>query len=246
MSHLQWDNLSVVGTTTPVKQDDLPARLAPLYRDATGHYYLPIDGETPGDVSVDEVEEPWVNLQRDVGDIVLFGAPFPARSMHVLLQTDASAPPEYFPEDDLRRRLAELGQKALRDAGRALLAGDRATAEEHTWYAARAVPREALPLLVLRALLRGQIPPDHLAFLERDIGALSEEQRLGALDVKGDELTSLVDLVRSDMVPRHAVRFTESKPRAHRPVYLELLDDVPTFLSQARRWLAPSNKLQPA
>lgn len=229
------DGLTIIGTTTPVRPEDMPARIEPIYQSQEGECYLAVDGDTPDSIWLDPVDSSWIATQQEDGDVELFEKPLPARAGHVLLMSRANQVPDYLPESELSARLAELAQEALRLAGRAVEIHEHDAAEAYAWYATRAMPHEPFPLLVLHALLEGNIPAQQLVFIEKDLAAFTKEQQDRALDASDAAMRPLIDLVR-------VKRASSSAPAkvTRRPAYLLPFHDEPTFLKKARRRVAPA------
>lgn len=181
--------MKIIGTTTAVREYDLPARLAPIFMDGGGQVLLPV-GET---LQPETCE--WIAAHVADGEFALFPEPVVAREGYVLLQTSLPGAPEYLPEDKLPERLTFVGGEALEKAAEAVTAGHLYLAEEHVWYAARALPKEPLPVMVLSALLQETIPAEDLYYLEIDLRLFTEIEKMQALQAK-DTLKPLIDLVR--------------------------------------------------
>lgn len=238
MSAPRIEELTVVGTTTPVRHDDLPARLAPIYQDQEGRRYLPIEGEDAADTAFSLVDEWWIREQVEDGNVAMFGVPIQARPNHLLLQVVESGAPEYLAETELRRRLTSLGEEALREADRALVREDRKAAEARAWFAARATADRPLPLMLLRALLRGEIPQAQLAYLEKKILAFPSPGRAEALRRARVVLPTIFAVLSADPESGPEIGARVGMLTAKRPSYLDPYEDNATFLRVERRRLA--------
>lgn len=224
LGDVMLEDLDVVGTTSGI--EDLPKRLCPVYRERGGEglYYFT--------VAEDGLARPMLSLEpRECfeamvasGEALCFDTPIPARAGFLLMQIERGAPPEYVPADGIAERLFRACREALERASRALSEGKREEAESFIWYARRADSDDPLPLLALMALLRDDLDPEELRFLELDLAAyphlLVEAARRRAHDRA--ELASLGELL--DVPPRSGTRL----------MYLADYPAHPSFLSKAR------------
>lgn len=151
-----WEQLEVIGTTTPARAGDLPCKMAPIYRDRLDHgrYFLPHAADAEGEIRLSPVEKWWIDDQIALGEVTIFSRAIQAQAGHCLLQMSADANPEYLPEKDAPARARRACGEALLLVLEALRRDERAEAERWAWYALRADRDQNSLLLVLIALLR--------------------------------------------------------------------------------------------
>ena len=100
--------------------------------------------------------------------------------------------------------------------------------------------------MLLRALLRGEIPEEQLAYLEKTINDLPAEVRARALDGRNAGLESVHAFIEADISSDPARGVTSRPSPATRPGYLDGLRNDSTFLRKQRRRMASMGQLQPA
>lgn len=158
------------GTTTPVNEDDLPARLNLIYSDGENLFFYEDNRECPlvkEDFSIDSKEE-----LVEYRSLRFFDRPFDGREFHCGIQTKMHTTPEYIHKDKLEERLAELGTEAVKNAKSFLDEGKEDEAEKLLWFAARAMPKSASVLMLLRIVLKGKISEEEMNVLNQKIEEL--------------------------------------------------------------------------
>jgi len=156
--------LTIVGSTVVWDPDLLPQRLSPLYAypGDLEHYYEPADEEGPQAPVLTRV---WRCLAEDFaanGDLILFTEELYRTYLpnHWMLQFTHNGPFEYIPADAAIPRLKKAGEDALIRCSEEISKEKREDAIQSAWYARRADPDSALPLLILIALYRDTAPDD--------------------------------------------------------------------------------------
>lgn len=219
-----FHELEVIGTTTPL--EDLPRRLSPVYqrRGAEHLCYFPVDGdgETMAKLSPEPAE--YFNELVTYGDGARFNRAISALPGYCLILFERGSSPEYLPARDLPLRLVRASREALECAARAISEGRRKDAVALSWYARRADHDDPLPLLLLIALLRDDVPAEELRFLEQDLDEYPRQLVQGARRRGRDraELAALADLINEP--PQSSVR----------PTYLAPYQSKPSFLRETR------------
>ena len=223
MTTVTWEewllDLEIIGSTVVVAAADLPIRLNPIFRrrGEDDVYYVQV--EEGGDAPPVCNPEPraWLEEQTAAGEIVRFETALPARRDHVLIQFAPDGAPEYLPEQEIPDRVVQARAEALLAAAEAMTRGDRAQAEAHVRYAARAEaddpPRSPLPQLLRVALGRGSLGEEDLALLEDKVRRFSRESIRQAVEhlARQPALRALSDLIQADplfdwIVPPHYLR----------------------------------------
>jgi hypothetical protein len=93
-----------------------------------------------------------------------------AKSYACLFQTGMNEDPAYVANEQVATFLAQLGNKAMGFAAKAIVAGNEVEAEKQLWYAARCFPKENVAaILALRFLLKGKVTAEELAVLDRKL-----------------------------------------------------------------------------
>lgn len=223
---IRLEDLEIIGTTSVGVS--LPKRQSPIYR-------LPGDKETCFfTVQEDGVERPvlspepieWFREMVANGDALEYDVPIPARLGHCVVQMEEGKPPEYMPKEDLQVRLTRAAREALEAASRALSQGRRDLAESLAGYAWRASPDDPLPVLVLIALLRHEVDPEELRFLESDLEEFPRsvvEAAYRRAHTRA-ELHGLSDLLEEP--PQSGARPTYFERVKERPAYLDATRDA--------------------
>ena len=157
--------LCVVGTTTKFSETDLPLQIYPIFSDGECFYEKlvenPVFKDQFSSLSKEELEE---------NGIVWFSKPMMAKSYACLFQTGMNEDPAYVANEQVATFLAQLGNKAMGLAGKAIIAENEVEAEKQLWYAARCFPKENVAaILALRFLLKGKVTAEELAVLDRKL-----------------------------------------------------------------------------
>lgn len=157
------DSLRVVGTAGFEKEDCLPCRIFPIFATQNKQLYAAFADEFELVSNEEFIENGSCYLPES----------FQAKENHCLLQTGANPNTwEYIPEDNLEKRLAELGIEAVKNAKSFLDEGKEDEAEKLLWYAARAMPKSASVLMLLRVVLKGKISEEEMNVLNQNIEKL--------------------------------------------------------------------------
>jgi len=163
-------DLKVIGTYELSESHYLPCRAIPLFSDGE-NLLLALDGRL-----VEETMEILSDSEYVESPAELFDNAFSAKQYHCLLQVRVGRSKEcfeYIAEENLERRLAEIGIEAVKNAKSFLDEGKEDEAEKLLWYAARAMPKSASVLMLLRIVLKGKISEEEMKVLDRKIQELT-------------------------------------------------------------------------
>lgn len=205
------DGLQIVGSSVVATAELLPLRLSPVFSRPGDHgYLLPSGaGDDHGDELIRE-DRDQLDVEFEEGSMMRFETPIPYQSGHVLVQIEADGPPEYFPATELAVRLEQAAERALHEAARRFEGRDIEGAAERAWYAGRALPEDATPLLLLLHLERSGLPEAALDLLLGELRDLGETACAEAWRrIKGDGVLKVfLEALKAD--PR--ARITEPPP----------------------------------
>ena len=159
----------IIGARNLAPFDHLPCRVTPVLTAGGSNFFSRI---------LDNSEVEFLSLLDFSidGDCIYLQKSFREKANHCLIQVGENIllPDsfEYIPEEKFAERLAELGIEAVKRAKSFLDEGKEDEAEKLLWYAARAMPKSASALMLLRIVLRGKISIKEMEFLDRKIQEL--------------------------------------------------------------------------
>lgn len=155
------ESLKIIGTYQLHEVDCLPCRAVPVFIGKQGLCLRRFeDGNDFELVSMTDL------VEGKFFDLIL------AKENHCLLQVGENSF-EYIAEENLERRLAEIGIEAVKNAKSFLDEGKEDEAEKLLWYAARAMPKSASVLVLLRIVLKEKISEEEMKVLDRKIQELT-------------------------------------------------------------------------
>ncbi|MFM7202716.1 MAG: hypothetical protein ACKO6N_18165 [Myxococcota bacterium] len=166
-----WDQLMIVGTTTPVEVSLLPQRLVPVYQHPADveHVWVPIPSVAQTlYVSVEPLS--WFQEQCAEENAQRFDLHLEAKDGHVLMQLELGALPEQILPHDLRARLDSYMKTLFQKIEEHLKMQQVAEAFElSSRVFAAAHARDAVPSLLQLALARQMCSPDDIQWLEGEL-----------------------------------------------------------------------------